>query len=70
MGPVLAAIPAVAETYDGLTGRTVLNAFGDRLIGNVDFWSVAVVYGEFTWVRSATFLDFGDGTARLIRYYE
>jgi branched-chain amino acid transport system substrate-binding protein len=48
---IKAAIPTVAATYWGATGNTELNASGDRVTMDMEFW--AVVQGQ--WQRVATY---------------
>jgi branched-chain amino acid transport system substrate-binding protein len=49
-------IIATAAEHIGLTGPTMLNAAGDRALGNYDFWSVCpAAGGGYEWVRSAVF---------------
>jgi branched-chain amino acid transport system substrate-binding protein len=44
---------ATAGTHFGATGWTVLDAAGDRAIGNYDFWAVREVDGTPRWTRIA-----------------
>jgi hypothetical protein len=30
----------IADSYNGITGNTTLNQFGDRKYGDYDFWAV------------------------------
>jgi branched-chain amino acid transport system substrate-binding protein len=48
-------ITTVANAYDGLTGRTTLNAAGDRASGDYDFWAVCRVGGAFAWGKAAVY---------------
>ncbi|GIW11320.1 MAG: hypothetical protein KatS3mg061_2377 [Dehalococcoidia bacterium] len=48
-----AALVQVANTYEGVTGRTILNANGDRDYGDYDFFAVRDIAGSFAWVRVA-----------------
>jgi branched-chain amino acid transport system substrate-binding protein len=44
-----------AEHYQGVTGSTALDAAGDRLNGDFDFWAVRLRNGNYTWVRVAAY---------------
>ena len=44
-----------ADHYQGITGSTALDAAGDRLTGDFDFWAVRLRNGSYTWVRVATY---------------
>jgi branched-chain amino acid transport system substrate-binding protein len=44
-----------AEHYQGVTGSTALDAAGDRLNGDFDFWAVRLRNGAYTWVRVAAY---------------
>ena len=46
---------AVANAYDGLTGRTTLNAPGDRASGDYDFWAVCRVGSALAWGKAAVY---------------
>jgi len=46
-----------AEHYQGVTGSTALDAAGDRLTGDFDFWAVRLRNGSYTWVRVAAYSD-------------
>jgi branched-chain amino acid transport system substrate-binding protein len=48
-------IEDTAAEHIGLTGPNVLNAAGDRALGNYDFWSVCRTASGYEWRRSATF---------------
>jgi branched-chain amino acid transport system substrate-binding protein len=54
-GNFKAAFIEEAEHYRGVTGSTALDAAGDRLNGNFDFWAVRLRNGKDTWVRVATY---------------
>lgn len=54
-------IELAAADYVGLTGPAVLNAAGDRAIGNYDFWSVCPSGANYVWVRSAVYTVSTDG---------
>jgi len=43
------------EHYRGVTGSTALDAAGDRLSGDFDFWAVRLRNGSYTWVRVANY---------------
>jgi branched-chain amino acid transport system substrate-binding protein len=44
-----------ADHYHGVTGSTELDAAGDRLNGDFDFWAVRLRHGNYTWVRVAAY---------------
>jgi branched-chain amino acid transport system substrate-binding protein len=44
-----------ADHYRGVTGSTALDAAGDRLNGDFDFWAVRLRNGNYTWVRVAAY---------------
>jgi branched-chain amino acid transport system substrate-binding protein len=44
-----------ADHYRGVTGSTALDAAGDRLTGDFDFWAVRLRNGNYTWVRVAAY---------------
>ena len=44
-----------ANAYDGLTGRTTLNAAGDRASASYDFWAVCRVGGGLGWGKAAVY---------------
>jgi branched-chain amino acid transport system substrate-binding protein len=46
-----AAFVQRADAYHGVTGSTALDAAGDRLNGDFDFWAVRLQNGSYTWVR-------------------
>lgn len=48
-------LTAVADTYDGVTGRTTLNAAGDRASGDYDFWAICRVGNALAWGRAAVY---------------
>ena len=50
-----AAFVQKADAYQGVTGSTALDAAGDRLNGDFDFWAVQAEGGSFTWVRVAAY---------------
>ena len=52
-----AAFVNEADTYEGVTGSTALDAAGDRLKGNFDFWAVRPQGGGYGWVRTGTYID-------------
>jgi branched-chain amino acid transport system substrate-binding protein len=49
------ALTQVANGYDGVTGSTALNEFGDRRIGSYDFWAVRFENGASDWKIVARF---------------
>src|SRR5215467_599369 len=54
-GNFKAAFIEEAEHYRGVTGSTALDAAGDRLNGDFDFWAVRLRNGNYTWVRVAAY---------------
>jgi branched-chain amino acid transport system substrate-binding protein len=50
-----AAFVDEADHYRGVTGPTTLDAAGDRLNGDFDFWAVRLRNGNYTWVRVGTY---------------
>jgi len=44
-----------ADHYQGVTGSTALDAAGDRLNGDFDFWAVRLRNGSYAWVRVAAY---------------
>src|SRR6266571_1698181 len=46
-----AAFVDEANTYEGVTGSTALDAAGDRLNSDFDFWSVRPQGGGYDWIR-------------------
>jgi branched-chain amino acid transport system substrate-binding protein len=50
-----AAFVDEAEHYRAVTGSTMLDAAGDRLNGDFDFWAVRLRNGNYTWVRVGTY---------------
>ena len=54
-GRFKAAFIEEAEHYHGVTGSTELDAAGDRLNGDFDFWAVRLRNGDYTWVRVAAY---------------
>jgi len=50
-----AAFVDEANTYEGVTGSTALDAAGDRLSGDFDFWAVRPQGGGYGWVRIGTY---------------
>src|SRR5262249_32360104 len=54
-GNFKAAFIEEAEHYRGVTGSTALDAAGDRLSGDFDFWAVRLRSGSYTWVRVANY---------------
>ena len=51
----------VASSYDGITGKMLLNDAGDRIPGSYDFWSITRKNddnaSEYEWKRIETFHD-------------
>ena len=54
-GNFKAAFIEEAAHYQGVTGSTALDAAGDRLNGDFDFWAVRLRDGNYTWVRVAAY---------------
>jgi branched-chain amino acid transport system substrate-binding protein len=54
-GNFKAAFVEEAAHYRAITGSTELDAAGDRLNGDFDFWAVRLRNGNYTWVRVATY---------------
>ncbi len=50
-----AAFVEEADHYRAITGSTTLDAAGDRLNGDFDFWAVRLRNGNYTWVRVGTY---------------
>jgi branched-chain amino acid transport system substrate-binding protein len=46
-----------ADSYSGITGSTALDAAGDRLSADFDFWAVRQVSGTFSWVRIGAYTN-------------
>jgi branched-chain amino acid transport system substrate-binding protein len=44
-----------ADTYEGVTGSTALDAAGDRLNSDFDFWAVRFQNSSYGWVRIGTY---------------
>ena len=53
------------SNFSGITGRTTLNAAGDRLFATYDFWSMRLFLNDFSWYRSAAY---NNATGELKRY--
>ncbi len=49
------AFARIADGYSGATGKTNLNAAGDRAFGNFDFWAICAENGTFAWKRVAVY---------------
>ena len=54
-GNFKAAFVEEAAHYRAITGSTELDAAGDQLNGDFDFWAVRLRNGNYTWVRVATY---------------
>jgi branched-chain amino acid transport system substrate-binding protein len=52
-----AAFVDEANAYEGVTGSTALDAAGDRLKRDFDFWAVQQQGGGYGWVRIGTYID-------------
>jgi branched-chain amino acid transport system substrate-binding protein len=57
----------VAHGYQGVTGRIVLNAAGDRAFGSFDFWSVCRSGAGFVWHRTHSYLASGVGRGHIVK---
>jgi Receptor family ligand binding region. len=51
------AFVSEANAYTGITGSTALDAAGDRLNGNFDFWAVRLENGSYGWLRVGTYIN-------------
>jgi len=51
---VAAILPQVAQRYFGTTGWALLNANGDRAIGDFQFFGIALRSGAYTWIPVLT----------------
>ena len=60
-------IVGIAAGHRGLTGSTLLNASGDRALGNYDFWGICRDGESFSWKRIATFTASTTGGAGSVR---
>jgi branched-chain amino acid transport system substrate-binding protein len=60
------AFANVAHGYEGVTGRIVLNAAGDRAYGSFDFWSVCPSGSGFAWRRTSSYLASGVGRGHVV----
>jgi branched-chain amino acid transport system substrate-binding protein len=49
------AVIEEADHYQGVTGSTALDAAGDRMSGDFDFWATRLRNGNYTWVRVAAY---------------
>lgn len=52
---------SLANSHQGLTGPTKLNAAGDRDIAIYDFWGVCKKGNDFFWYRAASYVAEGAG---------
>ena len=52
-----AAFVNAADVYSGVTGSTALDASGDRLSADFDFWAVRLANGSYGWVRIGTYTN-------------
>ena len=52
-----AAFVNAANAYSGVTGSTALDAAGDRLSADFDFWAVRPVNGTYGWVPIGTYTN-------------
>ncbi len=53
-----------ADNYFGATGRTSLNAAGDRAFATYDFWGIKLFLNEFNWFVVA---KYNNATGELVR---
>ena len=51
------AFADAANNYSGVTGSTALDAAGDRLSADFDFWAVRQVSGTFSWIRIGAYTN-------------
>src|SRR5436190_2612018 len=51
------AFTDAANNYSGVTGSTALDAAGDRLSADFDFWAVRQVSGTFSWIRIGAYTN-------------
>ncbi|MGB8033551.1 MAG: hypothetical protein WCF03_06995, partial [Nitrososphaeraceae archaeon] len=52
-------IVKIADSYNGITGNTALNQFGDRKYGDYDFWAVKDIWSthdSFVWKRVGKYI--------------
>src|SRR5213595_3405249 len=52
-----AAFVNAANIYSGVTGSTALDAAGDRLNADFDFWAVRLTNSSYGWARIGTYTD-------------
>ena len=52
-----AAFVNEANAYEGVTGSTALDAAGDRLNSDFDFWAVRPLNGSYGWVRVGAYIN-------------
>jgi len=57
----------IAEGYSGATGKTNLNAAGDRASGNFDFWAICTENGTLTWKRVAVYQSGEAGESGILK---
>ena len=53
------SIVKIAQSYQGITGNTTLNQFGDRKYGDYDFWAVGndeSNHGSFIWKHTGKYV--------------
>jgi branched-chain amino acid transport system substrate-binding protein len=58
-------IVKIADSYNGVTGSTILNEAGDRKYANYDFWKIRARYGIFNWETAN-----GSSSSRNVNDYE
>jgi hypothetical protein len=52
-------IVKIADSYNGISGNTTLNEFGDRKYGDYDFWAVGngdSTHNSFIWKRVGKYI--------------
>jgi len=53
-------IAKIADSYNGITGKTTLNQFGDRKYGDYDFWAIRnseSTHDSFIWKRIGKYMS-------------
>jgi ABC-type branched-subunit amino acid transport system substrate-binding protein len=64
---VKAELVRQANMHTGATGKTTLNAAGDRAFGTFDFWAICKMDGSFAWHRVATYRPRTSGAGGITR---
>jgi branched-chain amino acid transport system substrate-binding protein len=57
----------IAHGYQGVTGKIVLNAAGDRAFGSFDFWAVCRSRSTVGWLRTYSYLATGVGRGHIVQ---